>query len=161
MRTALELSACLLRTSWVAVPAQSVPHACRQQLVSAVRRLHQQHRRSVPTDTAVVPARSAAAGRAACSTGSAGDGRAGGSLLTGAAPVGDALQPAGVGLSAALHLRRVELDIQGTTHTLQVEEGDTILQTALDNGIELSHDCKMGVCMTCPAKLVRAGAEPW
>lgn len=28
-------------------------------------------------------------------------------------------------------------------------------QAALDAGIELSHDCKMGVCMTCPAKLVR------
>ena len=50
---------------------------------------------------------------------------------------------------------RVELDVGGQVHTLQVEEGDTILQTALDNGIQLSHDCKMGVCMTCPAKLVR------
>ena len=49
---------------------------------------------------------------------------------------------------------RVELDVQGQVHTLEVEEGETILQTALDNGIELSHDCKMGVCMTCPAKLV-------
>ena len=27
-------------------------------------------------------------------------------------------------------------------------------QAALDAGIELTHDCKMGVCMTCPAKLV-------
>ena len=48
------------------------------------------------------------------------------------------------------------MEIQGPsgTHVLEVEEGETILQNALDNGIELSHDCKMGVCMTCPAKLV-------
>ena len=45
--------------------------------------------------------------------------------------------------------------MQGQVHTIEVEEGDTILQAALDSGIELSHDCKMGVCMTCPAKLVR------
>lgn len=38
--------------------------------------------------------------------------------------------------------------------TLEVEDGETILEAALDNGLELSHDCKMGVCMTCPAKLV-------
>ena len=54
-----------------------------------------------------------------------------------------------------LHSGRVELDIRGTTHVLDVEAGDTILQTALDHGVQLSHDCKMGVCMTCPAKLVR------
>lgn len=38
---------------------------------------------------------------------------------------------------------------------LEVEEDQTILEAALDSGLELSHDCKMGVCMTCPAKLVR------
>lgn len=35
-----------------------------------------------------------------------------------------------------------------------MEEGSTILEVALENGIELPHDCKMGVCMTCPARLV-------
>ena len=46
--------------------------------------------------------------------------------------------------------------MEGSTVTLEVGPGETILQAALDQGVELSHDCKMGVCMTCPAKLVRA-----
>ncbi|KAK9810845.1 hypothetical protein WJX73_001480 [Symbiochloris irregularis] len=49
---------------------------------------------------------------------------------------------------------KVEIQGPNGSSTIEVEEGETILQTALDQGIELSHDCKMGVCMTCPAKLV-------
>ena len=49
---------------------------------------------------------------------------------------------------------RVDIETPSGLETINVEEGNTILQTALDQGIELSHDCKMGVCMTCPAKLV-------
>lgn len=50
---------------------------------------------------------------------------------------------------------RVDINVQGRTEVLEVEEDQTILEVALEQGIELSHDCKMGVCMTCPAKLVR------
>lgn len=49
----------------------------------------------------------------------------------------------------------MEIETQSGVETINVEEGDNILQTALHQGIELSHDCKMGVCMTCPARLVR------
>ncbi len=49
---------------------------------------------------------------------------------------------------------KVEIETQRGVETITVEDGDTILQTALDQGIELTHDCKMGVCMTCPARLV-------
>ena len=48
----------------------------------------------------------------------------------------------------------MDIETPGGLETITVEEGNTILQTALDQGIELTHDCKMGVCMTCPAKLV-------
>ena len=50
---------------------------------------------------------------------------------------------------------KVDIDFNGRTETLEVAEDQTILEVALEQGIELSHDCKMGVCMTCPAKLVR------
>lgn len=50
---------------------------------------------------------------------------------------------------------RVDININGRTEVLEVGEDQTILEVALEQGIELSHDCKMGVCMTCPAKLVR------
>ena len=36
----------------------------------------------------------------------------------------------------------------GGVTVLDVEEGNTVLETALDNGLELSHDCKMGVRVT-------------
>ncbi len=49
---------------------------------------------------------------------------------------------------------KVDIETPSGVETITVEEGNTILQTALDQGIELTHDCKMGVCMTCPAKLV-------
>ena len=53
-----------------------------------------------------------------------------------------------------LQAHRVEIETQTGLVVLEMGPGDTILQAALDQGIELSHDCKMGVCMTCPAKLV-------
>ena len=53
---------------------------------------------------------------------------------------------------------KVEIEHQDGTTTLEVGEDETILECALDHGLELSHDCKMGVCMTCPAKLVGLGS---
>ncbi len=54
----------------------------------------------------------------------------------------------------ATRASKVEIETQRGVETITVEDGDTILQTALDQGIELTHDCKMGVCMICPARLV-------
>ena len=62
-------------------------------------------------------------------------------------------RPACVRVSA----HRVQVNVNGRKEVLDVSEDQTILEVALEQGIELSHDCKMGVCMTCPAKLVRAG----
>eukprot|EP00238_Polyblepharides_amylifera_P014239 CAMPEP_0196583572 /NCGR_PEP_ID=MMETSP1081-20130531/43933_1 /TAXON_ID=36882 /ORGANISM="Pyramimonas amylifera, Strain CCMP720" /LENGTH=105 /DNA_ID=CAMNT_0041904505 /DNA_START=202 /DNA_END=519 /DNA_ORIENTATION=- len=41
----------------------------------------------------------------------------------------------------------------GTTHIVDVPDGEAILEPALAAGLDIPHDCKMGVCMTCPAKL--------
>lgn len=35
-----------------------------------------------------------------------------------------------------------------------MDDGESILDAALDDGLDVPHDCKMGVCMTCPAKLL-------
>ena len=51
----------------------------------------------------------------------------------------------------------VEIRHEGKTYNLEVADGDNILDVALDAGIDLRYDCKMGVCMMCPAKVV-AGA---
>ena len=57
-------------------------------------------------------------------------------------------------LAAVTH--KVEVLHEGRTIVLNVPEGETILSVALDVGVHLPHDCKLGVCMTCPARLVRA-----
>lgn len=58
-----------------------------------------------------------------------------------------------------LHVDAVAVEIrhEGKTYNVEVADGDNILDVALDAGIDLRYDCKMGVCMMCPAKVV-AGA---
>jgi hypothetical protein len=60
-----------------------------------------------------------------------------------------------LGQQHAVRSFKVEIEHQGNTITLDMPEGQSILEVALDKGIDLPHDCKLGVCMTCPAKLVR------
>ena len=53
----------------------------------------------------------------------------------------------------------VEIRHEGETYTVEVADGDNILDVALDAGIDLRYDCKMGVCMMCPAKRVSGEVE--
>ncbi|CAI7786453.1 unnamed protein product [Closterium sp. NIES-54] len=53
-----------------------------------------------------------------------------------------------------VHAHKVEVEHQGKTHVLEIPEDETILSAAIDAGLDLPHDCKLGVCMTCPAKLI-------
>ena len=52
---------------------------------------------------------------------------------------------------AATHT--VSLTHEGVTHTLSVGEDQSILDVALEQGVSVPHDCRMGVCMTCPGRL--------
>lgn len=49
---------------------------------------------------------------------------------------------------------KVEIIHQGTTNNIEVNEEQTILQAALDAGIELPYSCSAGVCTTCAAKVL-------
>ncbi|GAB2210258.1 hypothetical protein Droror1_Dr00015521 [Drosera rotundifolia] len=49
---------------------------------------------------------------------------------------------------------KVIIEHQGEVTELEVDDDETILSKALDHGMSVPHDCKLGVCMTCPAKLV-------
>jgi ferredoxin len=49
---------------------------------------------------------------------------------------------------------KVTLQFEGKETIMEVREDETILNAARDNGIELPHDCELGVCLTCPAKVV-------
>eukprot|EP01024_Parvocaulis_polyphysoides_P068305 TRINITY_DN8301_c0_g1_i1.p5 TRINITY_DN8301_c0_g1~~TRINITY_DN8301_c0_g1_i1.p5 ORF type:complete len:154 (+),score=20.99 TRINITY_DN8301_c0_g1_i1:773-1234(+) len=61
--------------------------------------------------------------------------------------------------SLKVFAHKVEIEHEGQVHVLDVESGQTILEVALEQGLELPHDCKMGVCMTCPAKLVSGNVD--
>ncbi|CAN0909998.1 Ferredoxin C 1, chloroplastic [Linum grandiflorum] len=49
---------------------------------------------------------------------------------------------------------KVVIEHEGESKELEVEPDETILSKALDSGLSVPHDCKLGVCMTCPAKVV-------
>lgn len=43
--------------------------------------------------------------------------------------------------------------IDGTVTELNVPDGESILSVAIEQGMDLPHDCKLGVCMNCAARL--------
>ena len=49
---------------------------------------------------------------------------------------------------------KVTIQHEGKDRTIDIREDVSILEAALDAGIELPYDCKMGVCLTCPSKIV-------
>lgn len=51
----------------------------------------------------------------------------------------------------------IEHDNQSTE--LEVDPDETILSKALDSGLSVPHDCKLGVCMTCPARLLSGSVD--
>ncbi|CDO99062.1 unnamed protein product [Coffea canephora] len=57
-------------------------------------------------------------------------------------------------LSCTARSYKVSIEHEGKTTELEVEPDETILSKALDNGLPVPHDCKLGVCMTCPAQLL-------
>ncbi|KAI5650938.1 hypothetical protein M9H77_36943 [Catharanthus roseus] len=49
---------------------------------------------------------------------------------------------------------KVVIEHEGKTTELEVDSDETILSKAIDSGMDVPHDCKLGVCMTCPAQLL-------
>ncbi|CAI0465957.1 unnamed protein product [Linum tenue] len=61
--------------------------------------------------------------------------------------------------SVAVRSYKVVIEHQGESTELEVEPDETILSKALDSGLSVPHDCKLGVCMTCPAKIVSGSVD--
>ncbi|BAZ45846.1 2Fe-2S ferredoxin [Chondrocystis sp. NIES-4102] len=53
----------------------------------------------------------------------------------------------------------VEINHQGQTHTIQVPPSQSILNAALDAGIDLPFSCSAGVCTTCAAQILSGEVE--
>jgi ferredoxin len=49
---------------------------------------------------------------------------------------------------------KVTIQHGGKDTILDVAEDCSVLNAALDAGIELPYDCNLGVCLTCPSKIV-------
>lgn len=49
---------------------------------------------------------------------------------------------------------KVTIEHGSESLVVEMEEDENILERALDEGLDVPHDCKLGVCMTCPARLV-------
>ncbi|KAK9289276.1 hypothetical protein L1049_017752 [Liquidambar formosana] len=54
---------------------------------------------------------------------------------------------------------QVVIEHDGRATELEVEPDETILSKALDTGLSVPHDCKLGVCMTCPARLLSGSVD--
>ncbi|CAN6439757.1 unnamed protein product [Victoria cruziana] len=54
---------------------------------------------------------------------------------------------------------KVTIEHEGKSTTLEVGEDESILERALEEGLDVPHDCKLGVCMTCPARLVNGEVD--
>lgn len=55
-------------------------------------------------------------------------------------------------LAAAKH--KVTIQHDGKETVLEVREDESVLNAALDAGIDMPYDCNMGVCLTCPSKVI-------
>ena len=49
---------------------------------------------------------------------------------------------------------KVTVQHNGKDTIIDVREDESILSVAIDAGIDLPHDCDMGVCLTCPTRIV-------
>eukprot|EP00903_Cladosiphon_okamuranus_P009987 g9473.t1 len=66
-----------------------------------------------------------------------------------------AATPAAAGRApSGLQMHQVTIEHEGKTTVLEVDDNTSILEAALDNDIDLPHDCKLGVCLTCPSMVV-------
>ncbi|KAL3849431.1 hypothetical protein ACJIZ3_011313 [Penstemon smallii] len=56
--------------------------------------------------------------------------------------------------STSINAYKVVIEHNNKSTELEVELDETILSKALDSGLEVPYDCNLGVCMTCPARLL-------
>ena len=53
----------------------------------------------------------------------------------------------------------ITVNHQGTTHTFSVPSDRTILDVAVEQGVELPYSCNAGVCTTCAARITEGDVD--
>lgn len=54
---------------------------------------------------------------------------------------------------------KVTVQHGGKDTVIDVREDESILSVAIEAGIDLPHDCDMGVCLTCPTRIVSGDVD--
>ena len=63
-------------------------------------------------------------------------------------------------LSVSVHAYSVTVQsLDGVSTVVEVPEGEYILAAALDAGLDMSHDCTMGTCCRCSARLLQGDVD--
>ncbi|HSV83824.1 MAG TPA: 1,2-phenylacetyl-CoA epoxidase subunit PaaE [Ramlibacter sp.] len=55
--------------------------------------------------------------------------------------------------------QRLDVVLDGKTHHLAMRDGEKVLDTALDAGLDLPYSCRGGVCCTCRARVLEGEVE--
>jgi ferredoxin len=58
-----------------------------------------------------------------------------------------------------LSAHKVTIIHEGKETIHEVEEDTSVLTVALEAGIELPHDCTLGVCLTCPMRIISGDVD--
>lgn len=54
---------------------------------------------------------------------------------------------------------KITIQVNGEEKVIDCREDTSILEACLDAGIEVPYDCKLGVCLTCPSRLVSGNVD--
>lgn len=77
-----------------------------------------------------------------------------------ASPTGTAPSPAAPdGIDASASRTRLEIVLDGKTHSLSMGSRELLLDVALEAGLDLPYSCKNGVCCTCRARVLEGQVE--
>ena len=58
-----------------------------------------------------------------------------------------------------IYYHQITINFDGSIHTIKCDSDTTILEAALEAGIDLPHSCMSGSCLTCPGKLTRGNVD--
>ena len=53
----------------------------------------------------------------------------------------------------------VKIDMDGENFAFQMHKSETVLDSALENDIDLPYSCQSGVCTACQGKLIKGSVE--
>lgn len=60
---------------------------------------------------------------------------------------------------SSFSLLQVKIEWEGSIHEVTCDEETTLLEAAMDAGLELPSSCMSGSCLTCPGKIISGSVD--